>query len=220
VKPSAPRPTSYVLVGGAQVACAVPVIPWDESGLLFSAARVRRRRTAAVVVHWTGSENEAPQVHRNMTKRRCSCHFIVDARGVVWQTADADRQCAHVQHFNVRTIGIEVVCRGDDFDVPHKGVLRAEVEDLVHGRRVRYARFTILQATALRVLVTLLCDVYRLPVQVPVDRTGALLARTLSKIEADTFRGVAAHYHFNDEKNDCGPANLRLFLRGDDDATA
>lgn len=211
---------SAVVIAGARVPCAVPVVLWGDSGLLFKSATARRKQTRVIFIHWTGSENAPKDVHRNMTARKTSVHFILPPDGVIYQTADADRQCAHVKTANAFSVGIEVVCRGDDREVPHKGVVRSEVTENVHGRPVRYACFTGAQSLSLLVLCTLLCDTYHLPVQVPIDRRGELITSVLSTVEQARFRGIAGHYHYFAGKADPGPKNLRIFTRGGGDAIA
>lgn len=197
--------------GGRLVRLAAPVLTWQQTGLLFTRASKPRPRTDLIVVHWTGSENRPEDVHHNMTRRGVSVHFVLEPRGVVYQMCDADRIAAHAEGVNARAVGIEVVCRGDDEEVPEKGVVRAMYTERIHGRPCVYAGFTSAQELSLVVLVTALCTVFDVPVRVPVGPDGDVLPRVLSKAELAGFRGVVGHLHLSAMKRDPGIRALQIF---------
>jgi hypothetical protein len=216
VTPIEPRKDSSIIIGGARVSCALQVVLWGESGCLFKSAQMRRKQTRLVTLHWTGSENAPKDVHANMTSRGVSVHFVVDPQGVVWQMADADRFCAHAPGVNDRSIGIEIISRGSELELPHKGVVRTEVTEQIHGREVRYADFTSEQKLSAVVLVTALATTYHLPLQCPMDKRGEVISSVLSTPELARFKGVVGHLHSSRNRADPGLKLLRMFNQGAD----
>ncbi len=209
--PTEPRTDAAIIIGGARVVCAAPVVLWQESGLAIE-QRPRRRSTKQIVLHWTAGEGDAQRVHRVLRESGNSVPFFVDAAGVIWQFMDADRQGVHCPGWNATGIGIELQNSGSALDVRlPKGVVRAEVEETIHGRRVRYSDYTPAQVVSVVTLVRALCAHYRLPVQVPVDRRGQVITGVLSTLEAARFTGVCGHYQTpGATKSDPGPRILRL----------
>lgn len=203
-------------VGGAAVRCEAPVMHWKESGLAFPVQRMRTQ-TRWIICHWTGSENKAPTIVRNMMARRVSVHFICAQDGLIFQLADANARLAHTlsddddEHGNPLGdgnsfgVGIEFVNRGHDLRMPDHGFKRALLEDIVHGRRVRYGRMTRPQIASGIALATALCRAYRLPMVVPRDaRTGRVYGSKVPPSVRARFSGVCGHYWFNSQKVDPG----------------
>lgn len=220
--PVQPRADSAIIIGGARVFCAAPVVLWGESGLVFD-GRPRRRQTKQIVLHWTGGEGDAAQVYRTLREAGASVPLFVDAAGVVWQFMDIDRQGVHCPGWNASGVGIEIQNRGTRIaDVKlRSGVVRSEVEEIVHGRLTKYSDYTPAQVVSVVTLVRALCDHYRLPVQVPVDRRGQVITGVLSTLEAARFRGVCGHYQTpGATKADPGPRLLRLIHGQEEEANA
>lgn len=209
--PIEPRIDDSIVVAGVRIACSAPVVLWGESNLEFR-GRSRRKVTKTVVLHWTGGEGDAQRVHRTLTAAGTSVPFFVDAHGVIWQFCDADRRTVHCPGWNATGIGIEIQNRGTALNVRlPKGVVRSEVEEVVHGRLTKYSDFTPAQVVSVVTLVRALCAHYHLPVQVPVDRKGQVITGVLSTLEAARFTGVCGHYQTpGATKADPGPRLLRL----------
>lgn len=205
------RAGDAIIIGGARVYCAAPVVLWQESGLAFT-GRPRRKQTRVVTLHWTAGEGDAKQVHRTLTEAGSSVPFFVDAAGLIWQFCDADRRTVHCPGWNSTGVGIEIQNRGTALTVPlPKGVTRALVHEDIHGREVVYSDFTAPQIVSVMTLVRAVCGHYHLPVQVPVDRRGQVITGVLSTLEAARFTGVCGHYQApGTTKNDPGPRILRL----------
>lgn len=205
-----------VEIGGALMGCDAPVMGMRESGLAFSVQRMRET-TRFVICHWTGSENKAPSVYRNMIARGVSVHFIVAQDGLVFQCADANARLAHtlsddydergqpIGDGNSYGIGIEFVNRGHDLKLPDHGHKRTPTEDIIHSRRVRYGKMTRPQVASAIALCTTLCRAYRLPMIVPIDaRTGHVYAGKSPRAARSRFSGICGHYWFNAQKVDPG----------------
>lgn len=200
---------SAIVVSGRVVPVAASVRTWHETGLLFDRPGPRHEATRLVVVHWTGSENAPAAVHRNMSADGKSVHFVIDADGLIWQMCDANALCAHASGVNVRSVGIEMISRGDDRKVPTRGVERPVLKEQIHGRPVAYAGFTPAQQLACVALVSALCTHYQLPMRVPMD-AAQVRGHALDPNELRTFRGVIGHLHAKQRKNDPGLRMLQL----------
>jgi N-acetylmuramoyl-L-alanine amidase len=210
VTPVEARADSAIIVNGARIPCAAPVVLWGESKLSFQ-ARPKRKETRVVVCHWTGGEGGASQLFSVLASRKVSVQFFVDAHGLIWQFCDADRECVHCPGWNASGIGIEIQNRGSELgkvNLP-RGIERSEVREQIHGRLVTYSDYTPQQYVSVVTLVRALCDAYHLPVQVPLDRAGKVITGALSKPEMARFKGVGGHYHAG-VKDDPGPKLLRL----------
>lgn len=208
-----------ILVDGRPVHCAARVRTWHETGLLFERCR-RRKRTDLVCLHWTGAENPPANVFRNMRAVKpqpLSVHFMIDQAGDIYQMADANAFCAHAQGVNDRSVGIEIISRGDaGREVPTRDIERDTVIEVIHGKQVKYAAFTAEQVTSTLALVRALCEAYALPMRVPTA-DGEVLARAMVEDELERFRGVIGHLHTRAGKRDPGLRLLRL-VHGHGDA--
>lgn len=198
----------YIIVGGRHVPCAVPVEPWTVNRLAFPGLG-KRSATDLVVLHWTGGEGGAEQVHRTLRSKSLSVHFVVDADGAVTQHCDADMLCAHAAGMNVRAVGIEVVNRAtDEADrVPRRTLMREKIR----GRDTTYTAFLPAQVRSCIALCIALCEAYGLPLDVPrVAPGGDVLAREFTAQELAAYRGVCGHFHWSPAgKRDPGLAVLR-----------
>lgn len=201
-----------IVVSSRRVYTGATVRTWHETGLLFSSVKPRHEATGLIVLHWTGSENAPPSVHRNLSEEGLSVHFVIDQFGVVWQMADANALCAHATGVNVRSVGIEMINRGNDRKVPTRGVERVTVTERIHNQPVVYAGFTLEQQVAAIALVQTLCGVYRLPMAVPMQ-AGKVRATRLDAEQLRTFRGVIGHLHAQSgERTKCDPGLRMLEL--------
>jgi N-acetyl-anhydromuramyl-L-alanine amidase AmpD len=211
--------TNAIIVRGERIAVPFDVVAWtDPNGLAFP-VRKNRSLTRAVCCHWTGGENPAAMVRRNMLATRndagepapTSVHFIVEPQGMVYQCADADARMSHARAHNANdwTVGIEVVCRGDYFAAPLRdGISRPRCSDVIQGRRCIYDSFTDDQMAVVVPLVEALCTAYRLPMRVPM-RGDVPIATELSPLDLAKWRGVLGHVHLEQRKRDPGVHVLR-----------
>jgi N-acetyl-anhydromuramyl-L-alanine amidase AmpD len=209
-----------IIVNGQEVACDAKVFTWHETGMQFD-CHVMRRRTSNVVVHWTGAENPPEQMFENLRAHTnalgkpepLSVHFAVDAQGDVYQFCDAQAFGAHAQGVNDRTVGIEVVCRGDA-TTPTRGVQRQVVAEKIHGQTVAYSAFTPAQTRTVLALTESLCRAYSLPMKVPLLGDD-VYPTELPAIARATFQGVIGHLHVRRGKRDPGLKILRaIHARG------
>lgn len=199
-----------IVVASRRVYTPATVRTWHETGCLFDKVKPRHEACAMIVLHWTGAENPPQAVHRNMSAEGLSVHFVIDQFGVVWQMADTNGLCAHASGVNVRSVGVEMINRGDDRKVPTRGVERAVRTERIHNQPVAYAGFTLEQQVACVALVQTLCDVYKLPMKVPME--GERVRGTgLDPNELRTFRGVLGHLHTTKSRK-CDPGLHMLEL--------
>lgn len=210
-----------IIIGGVEYPCSIPVQPWAETGYHFAAhTRPRAHPTRWVVLHWTGAENRAADVYRNMATRRnpqtgraepLCVHFVVDQLGEIYQMADAQIRGAHcaARGGNAWSVGIEIVNRGHALQLPDKGFKRPLRVELVHGQRVKYGDFFHAQIVAATALTRALCEAYGLPLTAPTGPDGDVLARSLTDVELEAYRGPLGHYHLEAGKPDPAPELLR-----------
>lgn len=188
----------------------------DEHGMQFHGRF--RTSTRQITNHTTGAENTPHQMYHNMMTHEAygkrsplSVHFCVDPEGKVYQFADTELLCAHVgTKANAVTVGIEFVCRFDDFDkVPHKGVQRLRITDRIHGKACTYDALTPAQITTGVALNEALCDLYNLPLVVPMSPAGNVWATALTDTQLSGFKGCTGHLHYKPGKRDPGLRILR-----------
>lgn len=182
----------------------------------------RRKRTTAVVLHWTGGPNGGQQVYRTLRTRGLSVHLCIDADGTVHQYCDLDRLCAHAgrvddenldghQHSaNVSTIGIEIVNPANRETVT-RGVQRALVREEIHGIEQVHSSFTQAQTDAAIDVTLAICGHYGIEINVPMLGND-ILPRVMGEAEWLQFRGVCGHFNLTSRKRDPGLALMRTFL--------
>lgn len=199
-----------ILVSGEPVYCEADVRSWHEHGLTFPALS-KRTETRAVVLHWTGGEggglDGGQQENRVIRERRLSVHFCIEQDGTVYQYVDAGMRCAHASGANDWSVGIEVANRANG--KPNEEWPREKYFEVVHGKRFACSRFYPAQVAAAQALCSALCRAYGLPLDVPKDEAGALIAATLAPASLAEYRGVLGHYHIKETKRDPGTELLR-----------
>lgn len=199
-----------IIVRGEPVFVDADVRTWHEHGLEFRGRRARRE-TRAVVLHWTGGEGGATDVFGVLRARKpdpLSVQFFVDQLGVIWQFCDAVALCAQCQGANAWSVGVEIANRSRP-PAEHPKWPRELYEDRIHGRRRTTARFLPAQADAALKLTAALCRAFELPLDVPRDQGGQLVAGSLPASQLAAYRGVLGHLHVNPAKPDPGTEILR-----------
>jgi N-acetyl-anhydromuramyl-L-alanine amidase AmpD len=211
--------STAITVRGESVPVSFDVVGWFERDGLSFPVRKNRTLTRACVVHWTGAENPPEAVVRNMQATRdaegrpapTSVHFIVAADGLVYQCADTEARMSHAKAHNANdwTVGIEVVCRGDNFASQLRtGTARPRYTDFIQGRRCMYDSFNDAQLGIVILLVETLCSAYQLPVRVPLIGNDVAPCE-LGPRELARFHGVLGHMHLEERKRDPGVRVLR-----------
>jgi len=202
--------TGYVYVGGERRFVAAPVRTWRDGDVPGFPKLPHRRRTSAVVLHWTGGEGDAEQMHRVLVRRKLSVHFHIDHMGVITQFCDTEARCAHAGTANAYSIGIEIQNRANKVREvrEQKGITRELVTEQIHGVDVTHTTFTAEQTRSALALTDALCIAYSLPFRVPMQG-GDVLATTLIEAELSVWSGVLGHLHLSRAKVDPGLALLR-----------
>jgi N-acetyl-anhydromuramyl-L-alanine amidase AmpD len=206
-----------IIVDGQKVPIDAVVHDWYKTGLEFK-NRPKRRSTRVVVNHWTAAENRPEQMfeymhaHKNLAGKSepLSVHFAVDALGELWQFMDASSRGAHcVAHgANDWSVGIEFICRGDNFAAPQKGIVRTRSTGVIHGSLVAYDDLTRAQVRTGIVLNEALCKAYSLPLQVP-EKNGDVYATELPDKYIERLQGSVTHYMLELKKRDNGLTFIR-----------
>lgn len=218
--------TNAIIVNGEPVYCGAPVKLWTETGLFF-AGLPKRTETKFVCAHWTGGSNSAPGVFQTLRTRtnpqgkrlNLSVHFCVNPDGTIYQFCDADRRCAHAGSVddsdhdghqlsgNAKSIGIEAVNPAGPkvTDKAHRELLK----ETIHGEDIVYSSFTPEQVVSYLLLIQALCHAYDLPLTVPLDASGHVLAGVMDEPSFAAFTGVIGHFHLTERKRDPGLALIR-----------
>lgn len=187
-----------------------PVGATVDHGLGFPAARARTASPDLLVLHDTAGEGDGAQVHRTLSARGLSIHFVVDRAGVVWQFLDpATHFAAHAgKGNNSRSVGIEF--SNSVFDSASTGrfanpALPLTGNEKLHGRPVildtrRGAKRRVLghlppQLVAARSLVRAILDACpTIPRRLPRGDNG----KVHSRLVAPGWAGVCGHLHLTD----------------------
>jgi N-acetyl-anhydromuramyl-L-alanine amidase AmpD len=196
--------SNAILIDGHPHYVGREVRVWTETGLEFPALG-KRTETRAVVVHHTGGEGDAAQVHRVLKGRGLSVQFFIDHLGIIHQFTDASARASHAGTANGWSCGIEVQNRANANAV-QRGIKREVVLERIHGKEAKRTTFLPEQVVSVLALVEVLCKAYGLPMEVPL--TGSDVSATVIPNPA-MFRGVIGHLHLKATKVDPGLAILR-----------
>lgn len=212
-KITTPWTGGFIVAGGRQVPCALPVEQPSTHHLTFPGLRPRRV-TDLVVCHWSGGEGDADRMHSTLRDAEYSVQFFIDAAGTITQFCDADMLCSHATGMNARAVGIEIANRASyDPKDPREATRlpkRTLLREKIRGSDVTYTSFLPAQVRACHALVIALCEAYGLPLDVPRGADGGLNPNELKPAELAAFRGVVGHYHWSPRrKQDPGLALLR-----------
>lgn len=205
-----------LFVGSQPIRVASRVV--HDSRFMFTRL-VQRKQTNAIVLHWTGGSNLAPEFFETLTAKGYSIHLLIEPDGTVYQMADLNRRCVHagsaddsdgdgqVASANANTIGIEIVNPANQREITN-GVRREIVTEKIHGTEVAASAFTDAQVAAALDLVSTICLHYRLPIRVPMLGDD-VLTTTMNEHDFAAFRGVLGHFHITRRKRDPGLALMR-----------
>lgn len=193
---------------------------WIQHGLTWpvGASRVALRTEAPclVVLHATDGEGSAKSVHRVLTARGYSVHFVVERDGTIVQFLDpAERVAAHTGGLNAKSVGIEVVCRqsGSAQPVPtrprpldeHIYQVTDAAKTWVRSRRGPCWGLYQEQLDALGALVPALCKLMGVPAELADGRDY------IPKADRGALRGVVGHVQVTTGHSDPPLAALALF---------
>lgn len=154
------------------------------------------------VLHWTGGEGNAAGLFAVLQQRELGVEFGIERDGTIVQFADP----ATVDTFdagvvNARSWGVEII------NGAVKGLAspdRVYSTQTIHGVTSQHADFFKAQIDSLRELLELVNGFFGIPMRVPRDSRGALLATAMGAEELATFSGVLGHYHVTTSKRDPG----------------
>lgn len=215
MQPTAPTEPGYALVfRGRLMKTPFPVRTFLDHGMRFGGRF--RSHTSVIVSHWTGGEGPPHVLYQTLKNHvrkdedgkvhhePLSVHFCVDPEGKVYQFADTELRCSHTgTEANDFSIGIEFIGRGSDFKVPAKGAPRRRLSQTVHGRQVVFDSLTDAQIKVGVQLNETLCDLYALPLQVPLNSAGRIQNTELPALVATRYKGCVEHLHLTMRKVDC-----------------
>lgn len=203
--------TGYVYVKGERVPVAAPTRTWrDDSAVPSFSGLPHRPETRAVMLHHTGGEGDAIQMHSVLVERKLSVPFHVDHTGLITQFCDTEARCQHAGAANGWSIGIEVQNRANGARM-QKGVAREIVIERIHGMDAARTAFTAEQMASTLALTSVLCEAYGLPLRVPMNGKD-VMATVLIEAELSVYRGVLGHLHVSRAKVDPGLAILRAIV--------
>jgi len=167
-----------------------------------------------IILHWDVTHTSAGAVDV-LQRRGLSTHFLIDSDGTIYQTLDVEYKAVHAGEANDRSIGIDLN------HVAHN-LLRTPKEGHTYGRRqqrdgpsppvringVQYRSYgyTDAQYQALIALLTELMGSLDIPKNVPLGENGEVRLNILEEDDANSFKGLLAHWHLSAEKWDPGPA--------------
>lgn len=168
--------------------------PWAPP---MKGCRARTQSVDQIVVHTTGGVGDAKQIHRTLSNRGLSIHYIV-ANGQIVQCADPESTVTyHAGVANGRSIGIEI-------RNPLTGINRgwADYTEALHGRRMKLKECHAEDLFQTALLLRALTDEFCIPHNF-LDTPGVFEG-------AEDFRGIIGHYHLTKKKLDPAPRNMYI----------
>jgi hypothetical protein len=179
LRPSGPQ--GAFIIGGKLVPVAAPVLPWTETGMVFSGLR-SRTSTSGVLLHFSGSPAATPaSTYRTLVQRGLSVHLALGKDGTFYQFCDLNARCVHANEANNTFIGIEISGDGN---------------------------YSAAQVKSLFAALPVILQAYDLPWQVPMSG-GDVATRVLPWASLASFRGILGHYMVSGDKVDPGVALMR-----------
>jgi hypothetical protein len=181
-------------------------VNWTNTGMAFTApgdcyAR-GASRVAMAAMHWTGGEGDAKDVYSVLKARGLSVDFTIERDGRIVQHSDPAKLATwHAGSINRRSWGVEVI-NGAVKALASKD--RIYSTQTIHGSTAQYADFFDAQVRALAELLTIVNGFFGIPMKVPRDGSGALLATAMRPEDLATFTGVVGHFHVTKSKVDPG----------------
>lgn len=198
------------------------------------------RHPSMLVVHW----DVALSVNScfNILKARgISTHFAIDnpdpitGKAVIYQFVDANDVAYHsgpvsadkerlkkkgiiAGKWNDLSIGIDLsngyYTKYNDWYLKNVKEKRPEITSICHGQKLNHLGYYPAQIEALKELITVLCDVYDIPLEYPKNDKDEL-ALTVHKDAAEgKFNGVVNHYNLTYNKIDCSGLDLKSIIQG------
>lgn len=117
--------------------------------------------------------------------------------------ADLDlTECYHARYANPFTVGVELQSNGR---APAGRIQRKEYDDEIHGRRMRFLRFTNAQCASAYNVARALCDIYGMRASFPTDDRGKVLRSVMPASKVAQWNGLLGHFHLTREKVDPSP---------------
>lgn len=168
------------------------------------------------VVHFDGlfSAEQCFRVLHN--ERGLSAHFLIDGKGIIYQTLDLEHCAFHAAGVNQISVGVEMQSRGrawgkDANFYKNKPEERRSVFCTIHGQRFLAWDFTEPQYEAMIELSRVLSEQLDIPFATPTENGQPIWAvvPTITR-----FKGFIGHYHITDNKWDPGPFDFLRLFRG------
>lgn len=156
-----------------------------------------------IVLHWTGSSSfTVPyrQVWSTLASRNLSIDAIVQDDGKTWRRADLNTTYSlHVGALNRRSLGIEVICPGNQYLDKYPA----------RPRHNGYYLFSDIAIDEIAILCHEWCDLYSIPHNVLLAPNKL----TPFAIKKAGYRGIIGHYHVSTTgKKDPGLRNLERLV--------
>jgi len=161
-----------------------------------------------VIWHWTGGENSAETTYHTLLNRNLGVSFCIDREGVIYQYLDPVLYDPKDTGGRIgrRSISVEVANYGFRLKrqpIPGRGKDRILDDEVIHGAKVRCARFFPDQITSIAALTKVLCVELDIPMVFPRE-AGSIALRVLTPKEQRAFKGIIGHFHKTTEKYDPG----------------
>lgn len=195
-----------LIIAGREYSTKCASVTWRETGLAFTAPGDCYSRGASRIsmgaLHWTAGEGDAAGVYAVLKQRGLSVDFALERTGRIVQFSDPGKLATwHAGSINRRAWGVEII-NGAVKGLASKD--RIYSTQTIHGVTVNHADFFDAQVDSLAELLTIVNGAFGIPMRVPRDGAGALLATTMRPDEIATFAGVVGHFHVAKEKRDPG----------------
>lgn len=194
------------------------VILWDDEGGLRCEpdqykAHKRPRKVKMFLVHWDACLS-SKQMSGVLKERGLSVPFAIDNDGTIFQLMDTKHVAWHAKGVNTHSVGVEIAnavkLRYQKWYTKNGFEKRPiVVNSELNGETLPpMLGFYPVQIEALKALMKAVCTAHDIPLKVPLDPAGNLVAGVDHRVQGRSFSGIAGHYHVTSTKQD--PAGLPL----------
>tara|TARA_R100000406_G_scaffold84880_1_gene68070 strand:+ start:1788 stop:2663 length:876 start_codon:yes stop_codon:yes gene_type:complete len=195
------------------------VILWnDGNGLAAKKGNYRESKTlrkpSIFVNHWDVCLT-SQMCQRVLDQRNISVHFLISARGVIYQTMDINDIGYHAGNSNRYSIGVEICnpyyTKYDSWHVKNGLPLRPRWKGVVRGKELEeHLGFYDVQIQAAQALWKAIADACDIPLRCPL--VDGKMSDRLYEPALNGWKGFVHHYHLTNRKIDCGGFDLQKYL--------
>jgi hypothetical protein len=206
-------------------------INWDAINILdknsyalpdncYRTYKPKKRKISMIVTHWDVCLS-AKSCHRVLKRKGISSHFVIDNDGTICQMVDTQHEAWHAGTRKVNKVSVGIDFSNGYYTKYNKYYRRKGFgprpilrEVPVHTTVLKeFLGYYPVQIQAYEALLKCLHKHYNIPLECPLDDTGALLTKVHPLARQGKFKGVVNHYHLTNRKIDCAGLKVDKILQ-------